>query len=99
MRPPIERLEKKVQKENLWFFILCLLEKRGMYAFEIRTAIKEEFGFLSGNVTAYKVLYLLARGKYVKKINKGNKTYYSITKSGREQLKLARNFFFEMKKL
>lgn len=96
MRPPIERLRKKVQKENLWFFIFCLLERRDMYGFEIRNAIKDEFGFLSGNVTAYKVLYLLERGKYVKKTNKGNKTYYSITKSGRAQLKLARKFFAEL---
>ena len=99
MRPPIERLRKKVQKENLWFFILCLLEKRGMYAFKIRNAIKEEFGFLSGNVTAYKVLYLLERGRYVKKTIDGNKTYYRITGKGKDQLKMARKFFVEMEKL
>ncbi len=99
MRPPIERLRKKVQKENIWFFIFCLLEKKDMYGFEIRDAIKKEFGFLSGNVTAYKVLYLLARGRYVTKITKGNKTYYRITDKGKEQLSMAREFFAEMEKL
>lgn len=99
MRPPIERLKKKVQKENIWFFIFCLLERRDMYGFEIRNAIKEEFGFLAGNVTAYKVLYLLERGRYVKKIIKGNKTYYKITVKGIKQLTMARIFFAELKEL
>ncbi len=99
MRSPTERLKKKVQKENLWFFICCLLEKKDMYGYEIRNLIKVKFGFLSGNVTAYKVLYLLERGGYVTKADKGNRTYYRITKQGREQLKEARKFFGEMKKL
>ena len=98
MRAPIERLKKKVQKENLWFFISCLLERKDMYGFEIRNAIKEEFGFLSGNVTAYKVLYLLESGGYVTKIAKGNKTYYRIADKGKDQLRMARRFFAEMKK-
>lgn len=99
MREPIERLKKKVQKENLWFFILCLLEKQDKYGYELRNLVKEKFGFLTGNVTAYKVLYLLEKGEYVKQISKGNKKYYRVTDSGRRQLRKARLFFKIMEKL
>ncbi len=99
MREPVERLKKKVQKENLWFFILCILERQDKYGYELRNLLKERFGFLTGNVTAYKVLYLLEKGGYVKQAMKGNKKYYRATSSGIAQLKKARKFFKEMKKL
>lgn len=100
MREPIERLEKKVQRENLWFFILCLLEKRDMYGNELRNSIKERFGFVSGSVTAYKVLYLLENGGYVKQVsNKNRKKYYRITDSGKSQLEKARKFFKKVGRL
>ncbi len=110
MREPIERLEKKVQRENLWFFILCLLDKKDMYGNELRNSIRERFGFLSGNVTAYKVIYLLENGGYVKQVScmttegrpsacKGSKKYYKITQSGKEQLERARKFFKKMGRL
>jgi PadR family transcriptional regulator PadR len=92
MQKPAERLKKKVQKENLWLFILSLLNKKDRYGYEIRDLIKKRFGFLSGNVTAYKVLYLLERGGYVSS-KKGKKRYYKITASGREQLKKSKQFF------
>ncbi|MBI2970993.1 MAG: PadR family transcriptional regulator [Candidatus Aenigmarchaeota archaeon] len=98
MRTPVERLKEKVQKENLWFFVCYLLEKRDRYGYEIRNLVKERFGFLAGNVTAYKVLYLLNHDGYVRKSSKGNRVYYSITQKGRSQLKKARKFFGEMKR-
>lgn len=95
-RQPIERLEKKVDRENLWLCILCLLEEKERYGFEIRELIQKRFGFLAGNVTAYKVLHLLKRGGYVEQYLKDGKKYYRITKRGKEQLKKA-NVFFKKK--
>ena len=93
MQTPISRLEKKVRKENLWVYILTLLEKKELYAFEIRDMINQRFGFWIGNVTAYKVLYLLEQGKYVSSSLRHNKRYYKITTEGRAQLRLAKKFF------
>jgi len=98
MQKPVERLKKKVQKENLWFFILSLLGTKELYGNEIRELIKKEFGFFSGNVTAYKVLYIMKRGNYVTRFAKNGRKYYKITPKGKEQLKSARKFLKEISK-
>ena len=86
------RLKSKVQKENLWFFILVLLSKGERYGFELRRLINEEFGFWSGNVTAYRVLYDLEKSKLVKAEAKDRRKYYRITEQGRSELEAARAF-------
>jgi len=93
MREPIERLRKKVQRENLWIFIFHLLNKKERAVNEIRELVRKEYGFLTGNVTAYKVLFLLERGGYVKSYYQRNKKFYRITEKGRKQLKKAVKFF------
>lgn len=92
VREPIERLKEKVLKENLWVFIFKLLKEKDEYAYELRKRIKKEFGFLAGNVTGYKVLYLLERDRYVKSYVKGRRKYYKLTKKGLKQLKKAKSF-------
>lgn len=96
MQKPVERLKRKVQKENLWVFILSLISKKKRYAYEIRELVKNKHGFLTGNVTAYKVLYLLEKGKYVKSYFIKGKKYYRITNTGKEQLRKAKMFFKKM---
>ena len=98
MQTPISRLEKKVRKENLWIYILMLLEKKELYAFEIRNMINKRFGFWIGNVTAYKVLYLLENGRYVSSSFRHQKRYYKIIPAGRKQLRLAEKFFRDLLK-
>jgi DNA-binding PadR family transcriptional regulator len=88
----VSRLKNKVQKENLWFFILVLLSKNERYGFELRQLINEEFGFWSGNVTAYRVLYDLEKSKLVKAEVKDRRKYYQITEQGRTELEEARSF-------
>jgi len=92
MQNPIDRLKNKVQKENLWIFVLILLNKKERYGYEIRDLIRKRFGFLAGNVTAYKVLYLLEKGGYVSS-KKEKKRYYNITAKGGKQLKKSKIFF------
>ena len=88
----VGRLKSKVQKENLWFFILVLLSSQERYGFELRRLINEEFGFWSGNVTAYRVLYDLERSNMVKAELKERRKYYRITEQGRAELAEAREF-------
>ena len=89
----VGRLKAKVQKENLWFFILVLLSSQERYGFELRRLINEEFGFWSGNVTAYRVLYDLEKAKLVRAEMKDRRKYYRITELGRAELGEAREFF------
>ena len=91
-----DRLKAKVQKENLWFFILVLLSKEERYGFELRRLINRRFGFWSGNVTAYRVLYDLERSKLVKGELKDRRRYYRITDLGRSELKEARAFIQDL---
>ena len=85
-----DRLRRKVQKENLWFFILVLLSQEERYGFELRKLINERFGFWSGNVTAYRVLYDLERARLVRAEMKERRRYYRITDQGRAEMEEAR---------
>jgi len=88
----VERLRNKVQKENLWFFILLLLSENSRYGYELRSLINHKFGFWSGNVTAYRVLYDLEKAKLVRAESQDRRRYYKITESGRKELEAARAF-------
>ena len=87
---PIERLKRKVEKENLWLFILSTLSKKRRYGKELRKLIKEKYGFLTGLMTSYKVLYLLEVGGFVKSKKEGKIVFYEITEKGKKELKEAK---------
>lgn len=90
---PSERLKEKVEKENLWLFVLSILKEKKMNTRDLRGLVKKRFGFVYGNVTAYKVLYLLEGGNYVKPKKEGKFVFYSITKKGLTELKEAKKIF------
>jgi len=92
----VDRLRSKVQRENLWFFILVLLSQKERYGFELRRLINERFGFWSGNVTAYRVLYDLEKSGLVKAETKDRRRYYRITQLGRGELADAKAFIREL---
>ncbi len=87
-----ERLEKKITRENLWIYILSLLKEKPRYGYELRGAIRKRFGFLPGNVTAYRVLYSLKRHGFVRVVEspKEKRKYYEITEQGRREMKRAK---------
>ncbi len=100
MRSPSERFEKSMTSDNLWIYILSLLKRKEMYPYEIRKAVKQEYGFSPGNVTAYIVLKKLETGGFVRKasVSKGNgpeRGYYSITENGRKELEKANEIFMD----
>jgi len=94
----VDRLKEKVQKENLWFFILLLLSKSPRYGYELRKEVNERFGFWSGNVTAYRVLYSLHSAGMVRSELRERRRYYSITDAGGRELVAARAFLEELLK-
>lgn len=98
MERPSERLKRKVLVENLWIYVLSEMKKGDVYGFEIRKRARKDFGFWIGNVTAYKVLYLLEKGGYVSSRKVGAKVVYSITKKGHEELRNASRFLKKLLK-
>lgn len=83
---PTERLKEKIEVENLWLFILHALSKKPMSGKGLKAMISERFDFVTGTVTAYKVLYSLEAGGYVVAEKRGKYVMYTITKRGRKEL-------------
>ena len=90
---PIERLLKSNTIENLWIYILSFLKKRKIYAWEIPAIIEENFGFKSGKITPYRVLYRLEKEGFVKSELKERRRVYQITEKGKKELEKARSFY------
>jgi len=100
--PALERLINKLTKENLWLYILRLLQERPMYGYEIRKEIKERFGFNPAVVTAYVVHYKMqVEGLVTTKWEKSSRgrpdrKYYEITPEGEELMKKAKRFLKDL---
>ncbi len=85
----------------LWTYVLRILEDKPMHAYAIRAEIERRYKFRPGNVTSYKVIYLLTRSGLVRKRKEqeGRRVVYEITGKGRETLKEAVRFYKERAKL
>jgi DNA-binding PadR family transcriptional regulator len=90
---PLERLQTLNTKENIWIYILSLLKKRRIYAWEIQDMIEREFGFKPGKITPYRALYRLEEDGFVKSEMDERRRVYKITKKGEEELKRAKIFY------
>ena len=80
---PLTTVKRKIEKENLWIFILSSLRGGRRCGKDLKEMVEKRFDFLTGKVTAYKVLYLLESGGYVKSTKSGKRVYYEITKKGK----------------
>ena len=67
-----------------------------MHGYALRKEVENKFSFRPGNVTSYKVLYLLKKSGYVSKKNDGRLVVYSITTKGKTELKKAIRFYREL---
>jgi len=93
---PIERLRKKLQTDILFIWILVLLKEDQKYGYELRSEIKERFGFAPATVTSYHVLYKLEREGFIQPIEQNinpNRKYYEITEKGLLLIDETREFF------
>lgn len=90
---PIERLKKSNTKENLWVYILALLDKKPLYGWEIPDLIEQKFGFRPGKITPYRVFYRLQADEFVKSRMQNRRRIYEITEIGRKELFAAKDFY------
>jgi DNA-binding PadR family transcriptional regulator len=97
--PPLKRLMELNTTGCLWTYVLRILEDGPVHAYAIRAEIERRYKFRPGNVTSYKVIYLLARSGLVKKRQEGRRVMYEITGKGRETLKAAVGFYKERARL
>jgi PadR family transcriptional regulator PadR len=101
MVTPSERFEDALTKDNLWIYILTLLQKETLYPYEIRERVKKRFGFYPGNVTAYIVMKKLESEGYIRfvrvlKESGPNRKYYKITERGKKELEKAKEIYKKM---
>ena len=90
---PIERFLKSNTIENLWIYILSLLKKRKIYAWEIPAMVEQEFGFKPGKITPYRVLYRLEKEGFVESKVEERRRIYEITEKGKRELEKAKKFY------
>jgi len=93
-----ERLVRKLTKENLWLYILKMLDERSMYAYEIKKVLVERFKIPIATVTVYVVLHkmrgegLIRTGKRISVFGRPDRIYYEITDEGLKTLKRGLEF-------
>lgn len=90
---PLKRLKRLNTKDSLWLYVIHTIKDTPMHAYALKREIEKNFGFETGNITVYKVLYLLSREKYVTKQKKGRRVIYSATKKGTDALTEAKEFY------
>lgn len=90
---PFDRLKILNTKENLWLYILTILKNKDLYGWEIPNLVEKNFGFKTGRITPYRVLYRLEKDAFVKSKTKERRRVYQITAKGKEEIDKARNFY------
>ena len=96
---PFLHLKKSNTINNLWIYILALAKKQPIYAYLLQKEIENKFGFRSGKITPYRVLYRLEKEGFVKSEIKERKRFYKITEKGESELKKAINFYKKILKI
>ncbi|MBK5113001.1 MAG: PadR family transcriptional regulator [Candidatus Heimdallarchaeota archaeon] len=97
-----KRLMKKTSIDNLWIYILRLLQEKEMYGYELKESIKTKFGFEPATVTSYTILYKLEKDNLVISHVQDNpegrpdRKYYAITSQGKKAMKEAKGLFEEI---
>ena len=97
----IQRLQKKLTKENLFMYILRLLQDKEHYGYELREEIKKRFGFTMATVTSYVILYRMEKEKLVIATKKSSprgrpdRKYYEITEKGSQVMIEAKSILHE----
>lgn len=93
---PFERLVKSNTKENLWIYILSMLQKEPHYAWDLHSLIEKEYGFKPGNITPYRVLYRLEEQGFVKSEAKERRVVYKMTDMGKKELEKVKEYYSEI---
>lgn len=90
---PLARLKRHLTSENLWLYILSIIEKDGeAYAYTLPREMERRFGFKCSTVMVYLVLHMLEFHRMIKATEKGRRKYYRLTREGGETLSAARKY-------
>jgi Fe2+ or Zn2+ uptake regulation protein len=86
------RLKRKVTIENLWMYIIRILEKYGpLKAYEIKKKLAEEYGLKPATITVYIVVYKMRREKLLETVEVGGETLYKPSEKGLIALREAKS--------
>lgn len=87
----VERLRRKITVENLWMYVIRILEKHGpLKAYEIKKKLEEEYGIKPATITAYVVVYKMRREGLLETVAVGGDTLYKPTEKGLRALEEAK---------
>jgi len=87
----LARLKRKLTIENLWIYIIKILEKHGpLKAYEIKKKLVEVYGIKPATITVYIVVYKMKREKLLETIDIGGETLYKPSERGLKALKEAK---------
>ena len=94
---PLDRLRRKLTKENLWIYILSLLMEGPQYAYTIPSEVERKFGWRPARITGYIVLKSLEAKGLVRMTEQMAETgkirkYYEITEEGKRLMEQAKEF-------
>ncbi|NHJ40667.1 MAG: helix-turn-helix transcriptional regulator [Asgard group archaeon] len=98
IKKPIDRLKRKTSTDNLWIYILRILQEKEVYGYELRDLIINRFDFKPGKVTSYRVLADLIKFNLVTSFiidnpdGKPNRKYYRITEKGQKMMQEAKKY-------
>lgn len=96
---PFQHLSKSNTIDNLWLYILSLAKKEPIYAYRLQKDIEEKFGFQSGKITPYRVLYRLEQDGFVRSGMEERRRIYQITEKGKKELEKAKDLYKKLIRL
>ncbi|MEM0438197.1 MAG: helix-turn-helix transcriptional regulator [Candidatus Micrarchaeia archaeon] len=85
-----EKLEKSTTTDNIWMYILSVLNKSPVHAYAMPDKIKQKFGWKPELITLYVVLYRIEGEGLITSATDGRKKVYKITEKGKAELKRAK---------
>ncbi len=86
----VERLRRKITVENLWIYIIKILEEEPLHAYGVKVRLRDKYGIKVATVTVYAVLYKMVREGLLRVEKKGETKVYRPTELGLQALSEAR---------
>lgn len=99
----LRRFLTKLTNENLWIYILRLLQEGPKYGYEIRATIKKRFGFNPPTLASHVILYKMSKDGLVEAKKGGTEgkekpemKHYVITKDGERAMQAAKTMLTKL---
>jgi PadR family transcriptional regulator, regulatory protein PadR len=86
----LDKLRKSTTTDNVWMYILSVLQKESIHAYALHKEIEKKFKWAPELITSYVVLYRIEKEGLIKSEKKGRIKVYSITPKGTKTLKEAK---------